>query len=211
MKRWFLPVAVALALLAAACSSDGASSEGVASLGDTDDAAADAGAAPGDGAGGGAADQEQALMDFARCMREHDVPMEDPTVDADGNLSLQGGFRDLEGLDRETIRAARDTCAENLEGVALGFNQANRSELEDLFLEYAECMRAEGFTDMPDTLPRGPGGADDPGDGPQIDFEDPDFVAANEVCQEVFADSGIGRLPGGGPGRAGSVNGGNAS
>jgi len=212
MKRWLLPVVLALGLLAAACSSDGASPDGVASLSDQDEGTADAGAASDDGTdAAGAEDQEQALMDFARCMRDHDVPMEDPTVDADGNLTLQGGLRAVEGLDRDAIRAARDACAEHLDGVALGFNRGDRSELEDLFLEYAECMRAEGFADMPDSPPTGPNGPGGPGDGPVIDFEDPQFIAANEVCQEIFADSGIGRFRGGGPGPAGSVNGGNGS
>lgn len=206
MKRWSLPVVLALSLFAAACSSADESAAGVATLNDPVEAEAEQAASDEAGAASDE-DQEQALMEFAQCMRDNGVPMGDPTVDTEGNLSLGGGFRDVEGLDRETIQGAREICGDLLEGVALGFQQQDRSEFEDLFLEYAECMRDEGYTDMPDSF--GPGsdgpGSGSPGEEPPFDFEDPEFIAANEVCQEIFADSGIGRL-GGGPGRAGGGN-----
>lgn len=208
MKSSILTALLAFGLLVAACSSGGDAAAGVATLSDPDPTTVDANQDV------AAADtvvaSEESLMEFAQCMRDEGVPMDDPTVDADGNLSLGGGFREIEGLDRATIQAARETCGELLEGVALGFQGSDRSEIEDVFLEYAECMRENGYEDMPDTPGFGPGGPGEPGAGPAIDFEAPEFIAANEVCQDVFADAGIDRLPGPGGGRAGGGGGGNS-
>lgn len=193
MKNLLIPALLAFGLLAGACSAADAETSGVASI-DASETALEPAAAT-------EVDQEQALMEFAQCMRDQGIDMADPTVDADGNLSLRDTMRSIDVPDRSVIRDARDACAEHLDDVTLGFREADRSEFEDLFVEYASCMRDNGYEDMPDSVGFGPGQAGE-SDQPPIDFEDPDFQAANEVCQEIFAESEIGGgLPPGGPGR----------
>ena len=205
--RRFIPVLLALTLIAAAyggSSSDSAA--GVASLADTDttigiDTNVD---------DTETVDAEEALFAFAQCLRDNGVDVEDPTVDANGNLRIGGlrGAPDDPNFDRETVVAARDACSELLSGIAQGFDRGDRTEIEDTLLQYAACMRENGFEDMPDpdfsNLQPGQGGPFD------IDRDDPAFQAANEVCQGQF---GGGRGPGGGrgfgPGGSNGGNGGN--
>ena len=142
-------VLLALGLLVAACS--GEESEGVASLAASeeptvvlsDERDLDV----------EAVDQEQVMLDFASCLRDNGVEIEDPTVDSEGNVRF-GGFRgaaEQGEVDRDVVRAAMDECEEYLEGIALGRGggEFDLTELQDTLLDYAACMRANGF-DMPD-------------------------------------------------------------
>jgi len=201
--RKILPAVAVVAIIAAACGDSGGDTtvDGVASL-DSDSVAlaADSDAVADDAA---PATDEEALLAFAQCMRDNGVDMADPTVDADGNLRLQrpdGGGPD--GADdaelRETREAAFAVCGEYLEGVAQGFRDRDRTELEDSVIEFARCMRDNGV-DMPDPdfTSFGPGSG---GGGPfgELDLDDPAFQAAQQACQDIL--SGFGRGPGGGPG-----------
>ncbi len=94
------------------------------------------------------------MLDFAQCMREHGVDMEDPTTDENGNFQMmrpsgggEGGEFDPE--DREAMQAAREACSQYLEGIAQQFDRPDMTEMQDLMLEYAACMRENGV-DMPD-------------------------------------------------------------
>ncbi len=208
----------AVALIATACGgSDDETVEGVASL----SGAADEAPTALDEPAGEATqeDAEAALLEFASCLRENGVDVDDPTISADGavSFSFRGGQAPGEAdFDPEAARAARDACTDLLEGATLGFGRVDRSELEDTLFSYAECMRDNGYDmDDPDFSGVGPGngGNEEPGTfvGPlgQIDPEDPDFIAANEACGEIFSGFGpggtagvVGR-PGGGPGGGG--------
>ena len=153
---------------------------------------------------------EERLLRFADCMREHGVDFPDPIVEADGTVQFgfrpgAGGGGRLQELGRDPdLPAARQACEDLLEGLSFGPGSGNfdTTELQDTLLEFARCMRANGV-DMgdPDLSNFGPGGEDDgPGGGPfggAVDFRDPDVVAALEVCQE---EVNIGRFAGGGRG-----------
>jgi hypothetical protein len=208
--RALVPVA-AVVLAVAACGGAADSSGGVASLDDPTDTST---ATVED-----EADAEQALLDVAACMRDAGVDIEDPTVDADGNLEF-GAIRgrvaesDLD-VDREAIRAAFDECGELLESVTLGFRRGDDAAFQDTLLEYAQCMRDNGVDmDDPDFSSAGPGEGGETGDDPgarrgpfgNIDPEDPDFLAAQEVCRDILG--GFERIPGpgGGPGAGGGEN-----
>ena len=193
---------LALGLLASACGGSD-DSDGVASLETEDTVAAsvDAGDQSTD-----EVDAEQAMLDLAACLRDQGLDIEDPTVDADGNVQF-GGFRGAaaEGnVDREAMRAAMNSCQEQLDGVVLGFGgrDFDPTELEDTMVEYAACMRDNGYDmDDPDLSAFGPGsGGGEPGEGGggpfgAIDRDDPDFVTANETCGDILAG-----LPGSGTG-----------
>ncbi len=191
MKR-IIAVVAALALVAAACggSDEDTVGEGVASLAGTSSTTTTT--TP--------VDTEQALLQFTACMRDHGIDMEDPTVDADGNVVLprpippEGGFTEDY---RQKAVAARDACVQYLEGVSLGFERLQDPEFQDRILEFAQCMRDHGY-DMPDPdfsklgSRRGPGGGIfEPG---AIDPSDPDFQTALEACQDILA--GFTRVPG---------------
>lgn len=209
-KTFFL-LLVVLALVATACS-DGAEDEtGLATL----EAAGEDATAIAEGAADNDVDAEEALMAFSQCMRDNGIPdYPDPTVDADGSIGFGfvRGSLEESGIDprSEEFSAARDICAEHLEGIALGRGREgfDLTELTDTLLAFAQCMRDHGVPmDDPDLS----GFGDGPGSGAvrpfgDIDFEDPDVQEAFEACQEEanFTGPGGGGLGGGGrPGGGG--------
>jgi hypothetical protein len=186
---------IAVLILVAACSG-GSTTPSVASLddGSTETTATTV-------AGASQADQEQAALEFAQCMRDHGVDMPDPTVDGDGNIRMTppdfGEDGPPEGF-METARAAAEACGELLEGIGFGFSPEDQAELEDQLLEFTSCMRDHGI-DMPDPNFNGT-----PGEGGgfigRIDPNDPDFQAAFEECRGAFEGGGLVPFGGGGPG-----------
>jgi len=207
--RWLAALA-ALVLAAAGCGGSG-DSQGVASLEEaTEDAAPSTTAAE--------VDREQAMLDYAQCMRDHGVDMEDPTVDENGDLRMARPSGSREGgafdpAEREVMEAAREACATYFEGFAQQFEGRDLTEMQDLMLEYAACMRENGV-DMEDPDFSAQGGGPGAGDRLQfgegtLDPTDPVFQAANEVCQEIFGATGLpgflGGSPGGGMGPGGGT------
>ena len=199
----------AFSVVVAACGGSSASDDGVASL---EESASDTTIAA---AVDDEVDVEQALLDFAACMRGHGIDIEDPTVDADGNVQFgrigagQGQGSELD-IDRETIRTAREECGEYLESVTLGFRGGIDADFQDTMYEYAQCMRDNGVDmDDPDFSSFGPGAEPGEDGEPQarrpfgdIDPDDPAFQAAQEACGDILAGFGPGRVggPGGRPG-----------
>ena len=182
---------VALGLLLAACG--GATSpEGVASL-ETP--------APQDGEPAAVDDlsEEEAMLAFAQCMRDNGIDMEDPTVDAEGNLRFGPPADNAEPRavrSQDGFEAAFGNCESFLAAAGGGrFSAEDRSEIEDRILEFAQCMRDNGF-DMPDPDFGSEGGR---GFGLEIDPDDPSFAAAQEACEDILGGFG----PGGRGGRGG--------
>jgi hypothetical protein len=149
-------------------------------------------------------------------MREQGIEMEDPTVDADGNVT-PGRPTDLPepetteegeqvrvgpGELGDELRAAFDECGDLLDGTAFGFTEADQTELQDQLLELAQCLRDQGLEVADPDL-------SSPGEGPReggpfgIDFQAPEVQAAMEQCQESVPNFAGG--PGGGPGFNGEV------
>lgn len=199
--------------MVAACGAGDAGSGGVASLDDSPSAAPASDEVDGQEADAtedpAGLTEEEALLAFAECMRENGVDMEDPTVDAEGNIQF-GRLRGEEPSlltedDLDARRAARDACSDQLAGAGPGFREADRTEIQDNLLAFAQCMRENGYEEMadPDFSNAGPGGG--PVELGEVDPTDPDFQAAEEACSEILAGFGPGggRGPGGGPGGAG--------
>lgn len=195
MPKRLAIVILGFALLVAAC---GGSDDGsqVASLeNQTSTTAVNAGSAS------SAEETEQAILELTSCLRDNGLDIEDPTVDADGNVDF-GNFGDLSDIDEDVAEQALDACRDLLDGVTLGFaDQIDFTAIEDGLLEYATCMRDNGF-DLPD--PNFSldaffgGGPDGEQQGPfgDIDPEDPAFLAANEECEyiltQMFSNIGFG-------------------
>jgi len=188
MKRT-LVVLSALALVLAACSSDGGTD--VASL----EAVVSDVAAAADDASSDALD-EDSILEFSQCMRDNGVPdFEDPEIGADGSVEFRlGQASQPSEVDRETMRTAFEACQDALGGLSFGPGSADRSEIEDTLYEFAVCMRDNGY-DMPDPdfsrLGQG-GGEGEGGGGPfgeGFDPQDPEFLSAMSACQDVFGGS----------------------
>ena len=99
------------------------------------------------------------------------------------------------------MEAAREVCGEYLEGVTTGFRRGDDTEFQDRLFEYAACMRENGYDmDDPDFSEFGPSESEGDDDSPQfrgpfgqIDPNDPDFISAQEACEELLGGVGPGR------------------
>ena len=153
---------------------------------------------------------EEAAIAFTECMREDGVEMEDPTVDAEGNVTpgrpTNLGEPGEEGPNpelREATQAAFEECGDLLGGTAFGFNRVDQTELQDQLIELAACLRDQGIDvadpDLSQLGPRADGAGAGEGAGPfGIDFQDPEVEAALETCAEFVPN--LGRGAGGGRG-----------
>jgi len=171
---------LALAVLLAACGSDGdgadAGSDDVASASDDETNEQDA--------SDDEADAEQELLDWVECMRDEGVDIPDPTRDADGNLVINGdgfsiggggdgpttndaddaddadGDGDEPSISPEQIEAAEEVCGQP-PGLGPGdISDEDLQAMQEDALEFAQCMRDEGIEDFPDPdfSDMGPGG-----------------------------------------------------
>jgi hypothetical protein len=179
-------VVLLLGLLAAGCG--GSDGDGVASLSGNDGTTTTT---------NGGDDREQALLAFARCMRDNGVPIKDPQVDSEGNLQLQPGQGGLGDVDQATLEKAREACQEHLEGVTQGFTPEDQTRVQDSLVKYASCMRENGY-DMPDPdFSRGARAFFG-----NLDRDDPAYKKAHEACKQHLAqfEGGLGGGGGGGSG-----------
>jgi hypothetical protein len=186
----------------AACGADDGSGNGVASLGEPS-AASDAGSGGdggGDGGRGDEADQaefQDAMLEYAQCMRDHGIDMPDPTFD-DGRVTIQGkgpgaGSTGGAGGEEDAFAAADEACHSIIEDVApeISLSPEEQAELQDKMLAMAECMRAKGH-DMPDPQVSDKGAVQvhvgDGGDGGGPDLDDPGFQEDMQACS---AEAGL--------------------
>ena len=151
--------------------------------------------ATGDTAGEPAADREQANRDamlaYAKCMREHGLDMPDPEPG-------QRGIRLMapEGATPEELEKAEGACRKHLEDIEPPeLSEEQRKEFQEAALAHARCMREHGI-DMPDPtfgddgraqirIRRGDG-AVGPAPG------DPKFEQAQEACRDELPLGGEG-------------------
>jgi len=180
---------LALALVAAACSDSGDSAE-IASLeADSANTSDDDSAADVDPV----AESEAAMLAFTQCLRDQGIDVDDPTMDADGNMQLPPINIEMPDVvadpdklpDMSEFEDMIAPCEEHLEGVVSTFSSADTTEIEDMLLAYAECMRENGV-DMPDPDFSSGGGVIDLG---AIGGED--FDAAEAACSPLLADLGF--------------------
>ena len=207
MKKHLALLLVVLALVAAACGGGGDEASGVASLeGDGSTNLNDSAAGPDVTVDD--VDPEEAMLALTQCLREQGVDIEDPTVDAEGNPQLsRPNFGD--GGPTDGFRDAMQSCQSEIEGVTLGRGRSDLTEVQDELLEFAACVRDNGY-DMPDpdlTAFGSPGQGSGPGQGGgifgELDFEDPSFQSALEACEDILAGFGPGGGAGPGGGRLG--------
>jgi hypothetical protein len=175
MRRSLVPAlvaALALTMSATACGSED-DDPSVATLNDTKDDGDDSD-------DGGEADSEEELEEqalaFSQCMRENGVPdFPDPNVE-DGRIEMR-----IEGgeMDQEAMEKAHQACEDLAPRGGGNFSEEDRQEMQDAMLEYAQCMRDNGY-DMPDPDFSGEGGMFRMEGEP----EDPAFQTAQEACED---------------------------
>lgn len=188
MRNSFLvSFVLVLALVAGACSESGDSTK-IASL-ETDlvDTSEDEGDVD------PIAESEAAMLAFTQCLRDQGIEVDDPTMDADGNMQLPPINIEMPDVVADPDELPDVTefedmiapCEAHLEGIVATFSSADTTEIEDMLLAYAECMRENGV-DMPDPDFSSGGGVIDLGAIGGDEFE-----AAEAVCSPLLADLGF--------------------
>jgi hypothetical protein len=198
-----------LAAVLAACSGGGAAPSGVATL---DDPAASA-APDASGSPAPSVAPEDAMLAFAKCMREHGVDMPDPVVNSDGGMTVSIGPGDGKAIDPKAMQAANEACKDLMPPPPDGVSMQLTPEQQDAMLAFAKCMREHGV-DMPDPE-FGSGGGPVMIGAEGISFDSPTFKAADEACRSIVKDALPGFVGGGaaapgvdssGPGAGGTTN-----
>ncbi len=141
-------------------------------------------------------DAEEALLEFAACMRENGVDMDDPGFGVDGGRLGFGRGDGETTFDQQSSEfvSAMEACGDMLESLRPELDPAEQAERAEQRLEMARCLRESGW-DVADPDPdQGAGG---PLRGGGLDVSDPRLREDVSACQ---ADLGI-ELPAG-PGGA---------
>lgn len=106
---------------------------------------------------------------WARCMREHGVPVSDPVINGD---SVREG-RVAPDFPKDQADAAKAACQQYKFQIPVGASNPK----QEIALQEARCMREHGVEAFPDPNPEG---------GTRIPDEasnDPQFTAAEAVCR----------------------------
>ena len=148
-------------------------------------------------------DGEEAMLEWAQCMRDNGIDMDDPQFGADsGRFGFGPGGADADFDPLSTgFQSAMDACGNVLEAMRPESDPEEEAERAEQQLVIAGCMRELGW-DFPDPASGG-------GFGAQIRFiqeagidpQDPDFQTDISACQ---AESGLDFGP---PGTGGGVAG----
>lgn len=162
---------------------------------------------------------DEAALALSECLRDEGLDVGDIPVGADGEIDMQGTFQALDPQ-QEGFRDGMEACGDILDGVGFGGGRgalADDPAIADAFLEFSDCVRDEGFEDIPDLtagrLVPGDDGEGPPGGGQgtreggfgdratifaerlALDPDDPDVVAAIDTClpiiDQAFSDAGV--------------------
>jgi hypothetical protein len=160
------------------------------------------------------ADAQQAMLDFAACMREHGVDMPDPQFNGDGGGTFTaGGVGSDTPIDKAKLDEAQKACQSYLDKVksnAPPMDPARIEEEKQKLLAFAQCMRDHGI-DFPDPqINTDGGGLQVQMGGPGMDPSSPGFKEANDACSKDAGLPGFGTAGGGGSGASIAVNSGSA-
>jgi hypothetical protein len=150
------------------------------------------------------ADAQQAMLDFAACMRENGIDMPDPQFSSDaGGGGVFTAGKEGAPADKDKLDAAQKACQSFLDKVksnAPPMDPAKQEEEKQKLLAFAQCMRDHGI-DFPDpqiSTDSG-GGIQVQMGGPGLDPDSPGFKEANDACSAQVGMPQPGNGPGGGP------------
>ena len=130
------------------------------------------------------ADAQQAMLDFAQCMREHGIDMPDPQFGDNGNASFSVGSEGTPA-DKTKLDDAQKACQSYLDKVKSNAPPMDPAKVEaekQRMLDFAQCMRDHGI-DFPDPqISTDGGGLQVQLGGPGLDPNSPGFKEANDAC-----------------------------
>ena len=135
---------------------------------------------------------EEAALAFTECMREEDIDFPDIHLDAEGRPQL-GDIMDRVDTASPEFRTALASCSSILTqagALELSSDPELQAVIVDQLAAFSECMRTNGVEAFPDPIP-GFSGSGSPYLLGEIPFDDPEFQAATEVCQESLGDLGL--------------------
>ncbi len=143
----------------------------------------------------------QARLNLAKCFRAHGINVPDPSPGGGPAGGGGGIFRSLRSYSRAQVQAARQACQQYF---AQAFPQANlspaqRAQLRQQLVEFAQCMRSHGI-DVPDPTFNSGGGFGFARAFRSVDRNSPAFQAAMTACRSLrprFGPGGAGGGPGG--------------
>jgi len=141
------------------------------------------------------ANQEEAQLEFAECMRENGVDIPDPQPGQAGMVFgvKKGPAGKSTGInpDDPKTKKAMAACEDKLGAIRQDISPEEKEEFKEDALAFAECMREHGV-DMPDPQFSGDGKVQMRIGGPGSSGPSPDspaFRQAQEACQD--------KMPGG--------------
>jgi hypothetical protein len=139
-------------------------------------------------------------------MRQHGVQMSDPTINSQGQVSVNASQ-----TDQATFQAAQQACQsfETAGRIALGGPATNQKPDPTKLLNFAKCMRSHGISDFPD--PSSNGLRLSGGPNSDLNPSNPTFQRAQTACQHFLGNMrGAMRIQTGGPGGPQGVGSGGA-
>jgi hypothetical protein len=143
--------------------------------------------------------QFQARLNLAKCFRAHGLNVPDPSSGG-GPAGGGGVFRSLRNYSPAQTSAARTACQQYFAAAfpRLNLSPAQRAQLQQQLVKYAQCMRSHGVN-VPDPTPNSGGGGLGLGRTfRSIDRNSPAFKAANTACASLRPRFGRGGGGGGG-------------
>ena len=125
---------------------------------------------------------KQAMLNFAKCMREHGVDMPDPKFNEGGSVQMTQN-----NANPEKARAAEQACKHFQDEVKPPpASEAQQKEMRKRALANSQCMRDHGLANFPDPQ-FGEGGRMemrlDKKSG--VDPQSPTFQAAQKACMKT--------------------------
>lgn len=131
----------------------------------------------------------QARLSLAKCLRAHGINVPDPSATSEGV-----GFRVLANYPRAEIQSAMQGCRQYLVKAfpVLGLSPAQRAQLEQKLVKFAQCMRSHGVN-IPDPGQTSGGGFGFRQAFRAVDRDSPVFRSALTACQSFRPRFGQGR------------------
>lgn len=137
----------------------------------------------------------QALLDYARCMRENGIDMPDPQFEG-GRVTMRAGGPGQK-MNPDDMRKAEKACAKYQDAIEPPeMSDEDKAEMKEAALANAKCMRENGVPDFPDPTFDENGGAQIRMRG-NIDPESPKFQKAMKACEDTMPKLGSTAADGG--------------
>ena len=180
-RRPWRAVGLLVVLVVLAAGMGAVASAQVATLGSPEPSASPALASP-------TPDGQQGLLDWAACMREQGVEMDDPRFGLEGEL-VGGLGKNGEGskadAKSEDYVAANDVCGDLLSAFKPAADPEQLAEQTESVLAWTACMREQGV-ELPDPNPDGSFSHYDW----KIDLQGEVYTAADKVCRDLAGATG---------------------